>query len=282
MSGMGGGAGGSAGGGGPVSGTLQPGSGVYNNPQPIGMGRPSPTMGGKPPMSASLPSYFSGGGRGNQAVPPGHSAAALANAPDLSGFSAPSMGRMSTPPSSPWSSINGVQRQQQDQAQASYANYANFFGGGGRGNQAVPPGHSQAALDRAPDLSRFQAPSMGRVMNPGTSQQINWEDIMARFRPGQSSGGGGGQSNPWQGGLAAMRDRFTNPNAQAVTNPGSMAASQGAQTSSGITAPGDSTGSTASPTNANPRSGPQQGRPTGRGAGYAQQLIQALRNRQGR
>lgn len=136
---------------------------------------------------------------------------------------------------------------------------------------------------RSPTMSLGQRLGLGGAgnLNPQSlGGNVNWEDIMARFRQPSTS-----QGNPWQGGLQALRDRFTRGNpSEAITNPGSLAASQGAPTSSGITAPGAATGAPASPTNANPHA-PTSGQGMGaQGRGntsHAQQLIQALRSRAG-
>ena len=176
------------------------------------------------PSQQAAPSY-GGGGRGMQAVPPGHSQAALDRAPDLSNFRAPSMGRVMNPnQASPWGNTGQPYR-----VPASPL----YGGGGGRGMQ-----QERTPLSGGPDLSNFRTPGMGRVMNPNPQQlggNQNWEDILRRLgQGGSSSSVGGGRGNPWQGGLAQLRNQFTQGSGnEAITNPGSMAASQGAQTSSG-------------------------------------------------
>lgn len=172
--------------------------------------------------------------------------------------------------------------------------------GGAPPQISPPPGAAPPRVSPAPGTAPPQmTPPPGR-MGPlserlghlpaadpqGIGQNINWEDIMARYRQSGKPGLGGraSQGNPWSGGLAAMRDRFTQGNPrEAITNPGSVAASQGAQTSSGITAPGAVTGAPASPTGADPHAPQNAYQPGTAGTdrrGHAQQLIQALRARQ--
>ena len=146
---------------------------------------------------------------------------------------------------------------------------------GNRGNQRVPPGIYGRQTDNP--------------LPPRNPHNILVGDPTSEWdRPTMNGNGWGrvgrGGFNPQQ-----YMSRFGpyNTTRDAITNPGSVAASQGALTRSGVTAPGSVTGATASPANANPKSPTSStsrhltGEMGGRGSTYAQQLVNALRARAG-
>ena len=164
------------------------------------------------------------------------------------------------------------------------------MGGSASGKFGQPPGsthsggiggHPTGTGGGSPFAGKWGKLPMGGNLPTG-GLPPNIEELMQRFST--SPHRGMGHRSPWQGGLQQRMNQWTNPGAQAVTNPGSPAASHGAPTPTGITAPGDPTGATASPANANPHANqPATTTPNqpGRGGHYGRQLIQALRNRSG-
>lgn len=190
--------------------------------------------------------------------------------------------------------------------------------GGGAGGKSTSSqvGQGSPAMGASPLGPGGQTPlpggggrEMGSMAGPWADKmqamggQIPWEEIQARLGQGrqrfnpadararmqqmmeQRQGQGGGQANPWGNAQAnAMFDRGGFNPQGAITNPGSLAASQGAPTSSGITAPGAVTGAPATPQGGNPQA-PTDAPPSGTigtnnpsaSPSRAQALIQALR-----